>query len=514
MFQFLNPIWLIGAAAIAIPVLIHSWNIRPGKVLKVGSIGLIDAASRKSSRSLKLLDIPLLILRCLVLTLLALVLALPVWQKRVPVVKAKGWILIQKENFKTTYQQFKPTVDSLTRAGYEFHYFNAGFDKGNIAQVLNPPKDAVVSKDSIKPTNQQTNYWNLIRQLDDKISSDIPVYLFTTNQAKYFTGAKPDAALQLHWQTYTPADSTSTWIQNAWFTPDGDIRLVQGQSRPSGTSYNYANIRQSTGNSIYNIQTNNGTAQISLIAGNQTPAVIDTTVQHIAIYADNNSSDAGYIKAALQAVNQFTQRKTVVKAISNPAQLPANTDWLFWLSEKTISQAYLNHCSHVLAYQPGKTITVNSWISNAGPYATAVADINKVNLYKLISAPEGIRTPVWQEASGKPVLAMEQQGKTRLYHFYSRFNPTWNNLVWNDNFPAWLLQLMQEPTSNTINSNEKRVLSRQQYLPRPSTDSHIIAASKNIETKNLSRYFWLALLLAFMAERWLAHRKTQTADKF
>jgi hypothetical protein len=513
MFQFLNPLWLIGAAAIAIPVLIHLWNIRPGKVLKVGSIGLIDAASRKSSRSLKLLDIPLFLLRCLMLILLALVLALPIWQKRIPVVKAKGWILIPKENFKITYLKFKPTVDSLTRAGYEFRYFNPGFTKGSIAQILNPPKDAVVKQDRVKPTHRQPDYWSLIRQLINKVSSDMPVYLFTPNQAKYFTGTKPKAVLQLHWQTYTPADSTSTWIQKAWFTPAGDIKVVQGKSSPSGTSYSYANARESAGNSAYTIQSNNGQAQISLNNDHQAPVMVDTSFQRITIYTDNNGLDAGYVKAVLQALGQFTQRKMVIKTVSNPAQMGTNTDWLFWLSEKPINKTYLDRCQHILAYQSGKPTTINSWISNAGPYATAIADVNQVKLYKLISAPEGIRTLIWQEASGKPALALEQQGTTKLYHFYSRFNPAWNDLVWSDNFPAWLLNLMQEPAPNFGNVNDKRVLSRQQYLPKLSNDVHKVTASKSVETKSLTRYFWLALLLVFSAERWLAHRKTQSTDR-
>ncbi len=513
MFQFLNPIWLIGTAAVIIPVPIHLWNIRPGKVFKVGSIGLMDAASRKSSRSLKLLDIPLLLLRCLMLIMLALVLALPVWQKRIPVTKAKGWILIPKEHFNAAYQKFKPTVDSLTRAGYEFHYFNPGFVKSNIAQILHPTKDTVTSLDSVKSNNTQPNYWNLIRQLSNKIASDLPVYLFTPNQAKYFAGTKPEAALQLHWETYTPTDSTSTWIPNTWFTPSGDVRVVQGLSTPSGTSYHYTNIRQSAGNNLYNIQTDNGKAQISLTGVNQPSMTIDTTAQRIIIYADNNSFDAGYIKAALQALSQFTQRKTVIKTISNPAQVPNNTDWLFWLSEKPINKNYLERCRHVLAYQAGKPLTVNSWMSNAGPFASAVADVNKVNLYRLINGEGGIQTPIWQEASSKPVLTSNRQDSTQIYHFYSRFNPAWNDLVWSNNFPAWLLQLMQEPVSNSSNVNDKRVLSRQQYLPQLSTDTHTIAATKNTATQNLSRYFWIALIVAFAAERWLSHRKTQTADK-
>src|SRR3954464_3767664 len=97
--MFLNLIWLFAIAAVVIPVAIHLWNIRPGKVLKVGSISLIDPASRKSSRSFKLLDIPLFILRCLLLLALALLLSMPVWQKKLQAAKVKGWVLVPKESF-------------------------------------------------------------------------------------------------------------------------------------------------------------------------------------------------------------------------------------------------------------------------------------------------------------------------------------------------------------------------------------------------------------------------------
>jgi UDP-N-acetylglucosamine:LPS N-acetylglucosamine transferase len=55
-------------AALSIPVIIHLWNIRPGKTLKVGSISLITEASKSTKRSFKLLDILLLIIRCLLLS--------------------------------------------------------------------------------------------------------------------------------------------------------------------------------------------------------------------------------------------------------------------------------------------------------------------------------------------------------------------------------------------------------------------------------------------------------------
>ncbi|MEJ0102079.1 MAG: BatA domain-containing protein [Bacteroidota bacterium] len=64
MFQLLQPLWLYVLTGISIPVIIHFWNQRPGKILKVGSVSLITDDSKEYKRSLKLSDLLLLLLRC------------------------------------------------------------------------------------------------------------------------------------------------------------------------------------------------------------------------------------------------------------------------------------------------------------------------------------------------------------------------------------------------------------------------------------------------------------------
>lgn len=489
-----------------LPVVIHLWNVRSGKVLKVGSISLIAAASRKSSRSFKLLDIPLFILRCLLLLLLALLLALPVWQKKLQAAKVKGWVLVPKETFTATYQKFKPRIDSLTKAGYEFHYFNPGFAKSNLQQILLNPKDSL--KTPLPATF--TNYWNLARALNNQVASTLPVYIFTPNQAAYFNGSKPQVALNLNWQTYTPADSVSTYIQDAWFNSTGDVRVVNGTSTPTGTNYTYSNIRANNRtNAAFTLNTNNGKAQVSLPNSKQEPVTIDTAVQNIVIYADNNATDAGYLKAALQAVSQFTQRNISIKTIGNPNQVPANTTWLFWLSDKTISSQAIKKSQNIFAYQQGKTSVINSWITNAGQFSTSLPNEEKIGLFKLIGSTDN-HTPVWQDGFGHAVLSRHQQGETSIYHYYSRFNPAWNDLVWSDKFPAWMLKLMTPSSKTDVSQYDRRVLSKQQYMPEIINETHTVATEKPVENRSLSRYFWLALILTFAAERWLAHRTLKT----
>jgi len=511
LFQFLNPIWFFGAAALLIPVLIHLWNIRSGKVLRVGSISLIQAASRKSSRSFKLLDIPLFVLRCLLLLLLALLLALPVWQKKVQAAKVKGWVLFPKENFTATYHKYKPTIDSLTKAGYEFHYFNSGFAKSNLTQIFLNRKDSIITP-LPAPKTSQPNYWSLVNELNNKVSSDLPVYIFTPNQASYFTGNKPQVAMKLNWQTYTPADSTINFIHDAWFTPSGDVRVIQGHSKPTGIDYTYNNVQANDkANTNYTLATVDGKATISLVQSKQQAIAVDTGIQRIIIYADNNTVDANYLKAALLAVTQFTQRPYVLKTVNNPGQIPANMQWLFWLSEKPINQQVLKSTKYTFTYEKGKPAMVNTWMNNGGQFTTALPDKEKIELYKLVSADKNY-TPVWQDGFGRPVLSVEQRGQAHIYHYYSRFNPAWNNLVWSDAFPAWLLKLTAGPAKTDIAQYDRRILSTQQYMPQILSETHTVTDAKPLENKSLARYFWLAIIIVFAAERWLAHRTPKTVS--
>lgn len=501
MFQFLNPTWLFAIAAVAIPVAIHLWNIRPGKVLKVGSISLMDAASRKSSRSFNLLDLLLLLLRCSLLVLLAIILAIPLWHKQLINNKAKGWVLIPKGMLLVSYQHFKTSIDSLTNDGYEFHYFETGFPKTDLNKVLLNPKDSLA-----QATSQPVNDWNLSKQLDTTVSSTLPVYIFTTNRAGYFTGTKPQVALNVHWKTYIPADSTSTQLQEAWFTNANTVRIEQGTGKPSGISYTYTTIRSDDQtNSLYHVDVVDGKATVSLRTGEQKPIDIDTTTLKIAIYTDNFSADAGYLEAALQAVNQFTQHKATIKVYHDAGAIPAKQDWVFWLSDKPVSYSLAKQSKQLFIYEHGKIENTNSWITQGGFSVASTA--GQIGSFKIIQNHNLSAETIWRDGYGNPVLSLQQTKNQRTYHFYSRFNPTWNDLVWSDEFPSWMLKLMigDRATANT-ELTDKVALDQQQLTPANLGREHAVIAKK-AGLVNLSNYCWLVLALLFIAERWVSNRK-------
>lgn len=490
----LNAIWLFALAALSIPVAIHLWNIRPGKTLKVGSIALINASAQKSSRSLKLHDLLLLLLRCLLLALVAFVLTVPLWQKQIKASSLKGWVLMPRENIKESYTKFKPQIDSLNKAGYAFHYFNKGFEKADL--------DKAITDTNRLNTTDPASYWTWIQQLDQQVPPALPVYLFTPDNIRHFDGEKPHVSLNLHWQTYTPADSTSTWIEKAWLTNTHAIRIVQGSSKPGGTEYSNFIIQSGDQrNTPFTITTNNGQLTVGMKNADK-QIVADTSTWRFAIYAEKNKPDAGYVKAALQAVIQFTGHKAVIRQYTDAAQIPAKQSWLFWLSEEPLNPVLAEKADHVFAYENGgKMKDINSWINDNEQTLSP----QKIALYQLVIANDNNEKALWRDGFGHPVLSAGKQGNASVYHFYSRFDPAYNELVWSDDFPKMLLWLMVKELSGTDAKYERRTIPAGQLLPLVDTELHP-SANKLTERTDLAPYAWLLLMLVFVAERWLAHK--------
>ncbi len=499
--QFINPIWFTAITAVLIPLAIHLWNIRSGKVLKVGSISLMGEASQQSSRSLRLQDILLLILRCLILIILAGLLAQPFLSRHADNSKIKGWLMIPKQTFREAYAKFKKPVDSLTSVGYEFHYFDAAFTKANLLEIV---------KDTTKTHDTTTvNYWNTLSRLNTKKPANLPVYLFTDNLKSHFGGSKPTVAANLHWQTYTPADSVSEWVEKAWFTADNNIKVLEGLSNSHGTSYTLLNAQPGLSNGLVYTRIVNGEAIVALKGSPQHITVVDTAVFRIAVVADNSQVDAAYLNAALKAIAPFIPHKVQLAYYNNAMQVKQKYSWLFWLANKPVDKAAPDMASNLFIYQTGKEQNAASWLSAGNGFEVANYGA-QVPSYKLIPSPKNGASLVWRDGYGHTILSAEKDKNFTLYRFYSRFNPAWSDLVWNDNFPRMLLTLMtnDQPSAQSL-KYDKRILSAQQLLPVITSPGQQTLAGMADDT-DLSHYLWLVLIVLFVSERFLSHKKPIT----
>jgi hypothetical protein len=257
-------------AAIAAPVILHFWNDRRGKALRIWSISLLKGASQRMAWSRRLSQWWLLLLRCLLLILLAILLAGPYWRRTGGAGHVKGWVLEDAGAARgggaavgtAGEGRAAAVIDSLVKAGWERH----------------------ILRDSL-------NYWNGLRAADSEAPVGAPLYMVTTGLVQRFSGERPSTEREVHWDTYTPVDSIRHWIRAAWLSGPDSVRVLTGLSRSTGTNYSGETVA----------------------VGRQLPVTVDTSVLRVAVCTDPAYRQEGrYVVAALRALQQYTRRKMEV----------------------------------------------------------------------------------------------------------------------------------------------------------------------------------------------------------
>ena len=254
MLQLLQPIWLAAMAAISVPVAVHLWNDRRGKVLRIGSVALLSGVTKRLAWSRRIAQWWLLLLRCLLLLALAFLLAGPFWARPAP--GGKGWVLVEGSG-----GAYAPVIDSLVKAGYERHALDGG-----------------------------GNNWAGFREADSLALPGRDLYVFSTALVGRFSGSRPVTERDVHWEVYAPVDSVTRWVQAAWRSSADSVTVLEGSSKETGTMWDRRVV----------------------VAGGQAGVKVDTTSIRVRIIADGNyTTDGKYVAAAVKALRRVTGRNFV-----------------------------------------------------------------------------------------------------------------------------------------------------------------------------------------------------------
>jgi hypothetical protein len=456
----LYPIGLLALVGIIIPVLLHLWNVKQGKTLKIGSIALLGENSTSSSKSLKITDWLLFLLRCLIIVLIAFLLTEPYIKKIINNNKNAGWILMDRNQFANVYKTHQQAVDSLLNLGFELRDFNLGFNHFTL-------KDSLVKSEN----EIQLSYGSLINQLNKQMPAGNAAYVFADYKLINFDGNLPKPNFKLVWNEVKDTDTLKTWSTQFLH------KKYEAKSSPSLTSYT-------------------------------TDQSQDLPSISILIY-DPNNADSKYIKAGLNAISDFTKRKIEVKNWNSSS---SKADVGFWLSGGKITPSYLTQLkddANLFTYQVGKILDVNSSIRLNEKSNQAIA------LKQRIALDELKGTTIWTDGFGVPILIKESKTKINHFHFYSRFNVRWTDLVWNEKFIKALLPIVLANESAADfgfenNPADQRVLDQQQKI---SSKISVSAVSKTTTHQNLDSIFWLLALVIMVLERILSFKqKTSLAN--
>ncbi len=304
---FANPIWLWGFTALAVPIAIHLLSRKEGKVIAMGSLRHLKDANTQQFKSLRLNEILLLILRCLIIILVVLFLSGLQIQKS----SMQKWVLIEnglKDNI-----QAQSLIDSLNKQGFESHSFSSEFPKA---------EESVIGS--------SMNYWQLLEQLNRKGISEAVV--IASGKAEPFKGQRIPQPGNIKWVTVStsPKDYLITAIQKGKDSLIVKIGSVQNEN----THYSQS-ISSLVTTGIYK-------------SGSDSIAISKEDTISILLASDPAFSfDSKIMLASLKAIQKNIPAQIVINSSTTEMKDQTQYDWLIWLSEKGIPA---NKAKQILRY--------------------------------------------------------------------------------------------------------------------------------------------------------------------
>ena len=155
---WLTPLWLAALAALLLPIVLHLWSRGRARRVLVGSVRLLAAGKSSRARRLRLTDVPLLLLRCLLLAALVLALAEPRLVRPAVAVGTEGVVL------------FDPAVRA---------------------------DDDTTSRE---PLATPSDLWSLLREADASTPPGVPIEILTAGRLAALRGARPTLRRPVTWR--------------------------------------------------------------------------------------------------------------------------------------------------------------------------------------------------------------------------------------------------------------------------------------------------------------------------
>lgn len=491
--EFLYPLGLLAALGIGIPIAIHLWQVKKQRILRVGNIKVFARAKRQRIQKLRIKNWPLLVIRCLIVLILAALLAGPRFIRDAKQ-QARGWVLLGAEHGALLAPTQRTLMDSLLDNGYALHAFEPGFRPLSLQG-----KDDTVAAVS--------NQFALVHQLNGQLPAGFPTVIFSKPEISQLAGDPPATPLALSWYALRGDTASAVrFISRAWKTSGDSVAVMAGTSRAGGTRFDRMIINGDGQAEGITFRIADGQAQVKFPEQPEWVAVSDTpyTVQFA---AGDHTSDLAYVKAVFMA---FAQQTGIPVAIGDyDPSVPC--DILFDFSGSGLADTARNPKT-ILRYATGE---VEQQQNNHLVHWGTATNGNRPKISQLIIAERDTGQVVWADAYGRPVLTRNYRENGWRYRFYSRFNPQWTDLVWSAAMVNNLLPLLLSPQTPLWTQSFSRPAADREALPGPlllPTRAGAPGSTAREQQPDATRLLTWMALLTFALERILTHRqrKNQT----
>ena len=284
--NFGQPLYLWGLLGLSIPIVIHLLSRKEGKLIRIGSLRHILETSTRQFKSIRLNELVLLFLRCILLGLIVLLMSEWSWSL---FSDHKKWFIVEKGLERQS--SLIPLFDSLQVAEFEPHYFARGFPH-------------LYDRQS---GNERLDYNALIKELK-KAELDSAI-IFSYGRASAFVGARIALPSNVRWISMEP-------------TPTKFVARAVQSSRDS--------VYFRTAISSYE-QTSFDTERRLMSSDKSIPEAPDT-ISVVVAFDEAFEQDARIMMAILKSIQQNVPDVIVAKFVGIPKLNSARCDWLIWLS--------------------------------------------------------------------------------------------------------------------------------------------------------------------------------------
>lgn len=305
--HFGQPQYLWGLLALAVPVAIHLWSKHEGKVVKIGSIELLQQVDSKQTRTIRLNEILLLFMRCLLIAILVMVLAGP--ELTVKEAGNNNMVYLVERGLLVN-KVLRPMVDSLDENTVRL--FEKGFP--------------LYQKKRAYKKNVIPDYWQLAGDLTS-IPADSLV-IFTTARFAGITGRRPVIRKGVHWIILNEA-STKEMAVHA-YNYDSVTVVHTATSGTLNLSFKKEVVAQ---DSLQQFEVNKG--QIRTDKDSPWIEIRNVPPLKVKIAFDNDYvADEKFVRAALASIGKYVPMQMKISSVKTVDYKAQNEDVVVWLSDQ------------------------------------------------------------------------------------------------------------------------------------------------------------------------------------
>lgn len=310
---FLNPLFLWTLLGLSIPVAIHFWSKKKVKTIKIGSTQLLRELHPKQTRSIRLNHWFLLLLRMIIITLIALILAVP----SIAFLKTERSITYLVEPSLLGMEKVHSILDTIADSQL---------------RLLEPGFPLLGDHHAKRDRSFAPDYWQLSQQMATLEADSIIV--LTKGLMTGFKGMRPSLDLPVHWLQIDAGEESIAPVEAVLKNDQVLVTSIKSDQN----SVIYTNEIYALDDSTISIDNEADSILIKLEKATVKLPLTHDKTQRILIVADEQlSSEALYISAALGALSRYLNQDIELSSVKDIQGIDLSEfDALVWLKQTAL----------------------------------------------------------------------------------------------------------------------------------------------------------------------------------